>query len=121
MFLKANMSKSTIKELNEKGYYIKKPDIYSDIESQIICMEMEKNNVVMNQTSNDEYISVMDLYNLANKHIDQSASVKVNDYSAFKNSLNFQLQAAKAAAIAESKEYLNELSQTSFKDAKVRF
>jgi hypothetical protein len=75
---------------------------YEDAESQIICIEMDRNNTTMNQTISEDYISVADLYQLANKHLDQSASIKVNDYSAFKNSLNFQLQAAKAAALAEN-------------------
>ena len=73
-------------------------------------MELDKTiqNLTLNTTLTnniDDYISVADLYTLANKHLDQSASIKVNDYSAFKNSLNFQLQAAKAAAIAEDSEY----------------
>lgn len=66
-----------------------------------MCIELDKNNM----TLNEDYVSVADLYNLASKHLDQAASVRVNDYSAFKNSLNFQLQAAKAAAIAENSEY----------------
>lgn len=83
--------------------YIKKGSQanYSDNESQIMCIELDKNNMTMNE----DYVSVADLYNLASKHLDQAASVRVNDYSAFKNSLNFQLQAAKAAAIAENSEY----------------
>ena len=73
----------------------------SDNESQILCIELDKNNV----TASEDYVSVADLYQLASKHVEQGASVRVNDYSAFKNSLNFQLQAAKAAVIAESGEY----------------
>lgn len=85
-------------------YYSNKKSVYEDSESQIMCIEMDKNNMTLNRTVNEDYISVADLYQLANKHLDHSASIKVNDYSAFKNSLNFQLQAAKAAAIAENKD-----------------
>lgn len=108
-FLKADISKDFLSNPHaprkpvSKNYIKKAAQLanYSDNESQIMCIELDKNNM----TIQEEYVSVADLYNLASKHVDQAASVRVNDYSAFKNSLNFQLQAAKAAAIAENGQY----------------
>jgi hypothetical protein len=118
----ANMEKQISKSKLER----KKSDLTnypdsSDIESQVLSIEIDMNktcsNTGSNSAVNDEYISVAELYKLANQKsckidklvsvntssstVESAASVIVNDYSAFKNSLNFQLQAAKAAAIAD--------------------
>ena len=86
-----------------------------EMESQILSIEIDlnKSNLHNGTQSSDDYVSVADLYHLANKKSgqlerftlpcprrDEAASVRVTDYSAFKNSLNFQLQAARAAALA---------------------
>ncbi|CAF0824560.1 unnamed protein product [Brachionus calyciflorus] len=84
----ADMDKGTI-VAERKDFKYRNQDM-SDVESQILSIEL------------DCYASVGDW--CTNSKINQgqnlksSASVTVNDYVAFKNCLNFQLQAAKAMA-----------------------
>lgn len=83
----ADMDKGTI-SAERKDYKYRNQDM-SDVESQILSIEL------------DCYASVGDWGACKVNHSQNSkssASVTVNDYVAFKNCLNFQLQAAKAMA-----------------------
>lgn len=83
----ADMDKGTI-SAERKDYKYRNQDM-SDVESQILSIEL------------DCYASVGDWGACKANQVQNSrssASVTVNDYVAFKNCLNFQLQAAKAMA-----------------------
>ena len=119
----ADMDKGSIMA-ERKDFKYRNQD-HSDVESQILSIEVD--------LCSDVYASIADWYNLNNNNPNnpistvpsdkmntymdkflsarkELASVTVNDYVAFQNCLNFQLQAAREAAVATAKSNKNEVN-----------
>jgi hypothetical protein len=122
----ADMDKGSIMA-ERKDFKYRNQD-HSDVESQILSIEVDlcsdvyasiadwynlKNNNNPNlAVQNDKMNTYMDKFLSARKEL---ASVTVNDYMAFQNCLNFQLQAAREAAVATAQSNKNEINNNKYK------